>query len=118
MEEIEDRIHSESLNICLDVLKGLCTIVLICHIIACIWFAIGRSRHHGWVDHFKVVDRDTGYQYATSLHWSLTQFAPASMEVSPRTADERVFNIIMILFGLVIFSSFISSVTAAATQFR
>lgn len=119
MEEIEDRIHSESLHIIMDVLKGLFTIILICHIIACSWFAVGLAQDDsGWVNQFGVIDRSTAYQYATSLHWSLTQFAPASMEVGPRTTNERMFNIVMILFGLIIFSSFISSVTAATGRLR
>jgi len=40
------------------------------------------------------------------------------MEIYPTTTSERVFNIIMLLFGLVIFSSFIGSVTAASTRLR
>lgn len=56
-----------------------------------------------------------GYRYMTSFHWSVTQFTPASMEVVPRNALERTFNIVMIFLGLLMFSSFISNMTNGMT---
>eukprot|EP00913_Durusdinium_trenchii_P004316 g4001.t1 len=49
------------------------------------------------------------YIYTTAYHWSITQLTPASCEIYPRSSRERIFNIAVILFGLCIFSSFISS---------
>lgn len=34
-------------------------------------------------------------RYLTSLHWSLTQFTPASMDVSARNEWERVMSILV-----------------------
>eukprot|EP00746_Dinoflagellata_sp_MGD_P137690 gnl/MRDRNA2_/MRDRNA2_71453_c0_seq2.p1 gnl/MRDRNA2_/MRDRNA2_71453_c0~~gnl/MRDRNA2_/MRDRNA2_71453_c0_seq2.p1 ORF type:complete len:524 (+),score=77.61 gnl/MRDRNA2_/MRDRNA2_71453_c0_seq2:143-1573(+) len=119
METLEDRIQSEWLHISLDILKMLLTIVVLCHIVACSWFGISVQQNNaGWVKDFDVGNSGIGYQYTTSLHWSLTQFTPASMEIMPRTTEERVFTIFMILLGLLIFSSFISQITAAATRLR
>merc|ERR1719181_2010605 len=58
------------------------------------------------------------YLYTTSLHWSLTQFTPASMEVYPENARERTFAIVVLVFALVTFSSFVSSITNAMTHLR
>ena len=33
------------------------------------------------------------YKYSTALHWSLTQFTPASMEVMPQNEYERFFTV-------------------------
>jgi len=55
-------------------------------------------------------------QYTLSLHWSLSQFTPASMEVFPQNLTERVFNVVVILFAMVSFSSFVSSITSGMTR--
>ena len=37
---------------------------------------------------------DLSWRYLTSLHWSLTQFTPASMDVSARNEYERIMSIL------------------------
>lgn len=93
------------------------------HFIACGWWAIGIAgdEQARWVQ--EVLDledrgRDIGYQYLTSLHWSLTQFTPASMEVHPHSFHERLFTVAVLFMGLLVFSSFVSSITAATTYLR
>merc|ERR1719469_636206 len=49
------------------------------------------------------------------MHWSLTQFTPASMEVRPYNVKERIFSIVVLLGALVSFSSFVSTLTASIT---
>lgn len=52
-------------------------------------------------------------QYLTSVHWAVTQFTPAAMEVNPMNVAERMYAIVVIFSGLVMFSSFVSSMTSA-----
>lgn len=59
-----------------------------------------------------------GYRYATALHWSLTQFTPASMEVVARSTPERVYTVVVLLTAMITFSSFVSSITNAMTRLR
>jgi hypothetical protein len=59
-----------------------------------------------------------GYRYTTALHWSLTQFTPGSMHVQPMNVLERTYSICTLVFGLILFSSFISNITASMTQLR
>merc|ERR1712032_957435 len=61
---------------------------------------------------------DRYYFYTTSLHWTLTMFTPASMEVVPENAFERVYCILTILSAIIVFSSFVSSITTAVSTFR
>jgi len=70
-----------------------------------------------WVDAFEV-EQSKAYAYTTSLHWSLTQFTPASMEIHPTNTAERVYAVCTLLFAMVVFSSFVSSITASMTQIR
>merc|ERR1719419_1059299 len=48
----------------------------------------------------------------TSLHWSLTQFTPAGMEVHAVNLQERTYSVFVLLFAMVTFSSFVSSITS------
>lgn len=92
---------------------------------ACSWFAIGTNAHPGWVEFAKsgYLEKcgraaSNKYLYATSLHWSLTQFTPASMEVVPVNIFERVFTIFTMFTALVFLSSFVSSITNEVSGFR
>ncbi|CAK0910814.1 unnamed protein product [Prorocentrum cordatum] len=52
------------------------------------------------------------------MHWALTQFTPASMEVVPVNVHERLFTCVVIIVAMVIFSSFVSSITQAMALLR
>merc|ERR1712012_455507 len=58
------------------------------------------------------------YLYATSLHWSLTQFTPASMEISARNIFERLYSVCVLLFAMLVFSSIVASITTSMTALR
>eukprot|EP00913_Durusdinium_trenchii_P015055 g14120.t1 len=58
------------------------------------------------------------FQYTTAFHWALTQMTPGSMQVFPRNSLERLFNIFALVFGMIFFSSLISSLSATMVNFR
>merc|ERR1712217_674589 len=60
----------------------------------------------------------TSFAYGSSLHWSLTQFTPASVDIFPRNVYERFFNVVIIIMALVVFSSFVSSITNAMNHIK
>jgi len=96
-------------------------IIMTNHMIACAWYGLATldiDSADGWVAINMPPDASTGYLYATSLHWSLTQFTPASMEITPKNVSERVFNIIAIIMGMVLFSSFVSRITNTMNYLR
>ncbi|CAE7496372.1 CNGA3 [Symbiodinium necroappetens] len=101
----------------LNIVKSLLAVTVINHFTACTWYAVGTilNDENNWVTaHFRepgAVPKPDSllYLYTTAYHWSITQLTPASMEIYPQSARERIFNIAVILFGLCVFSSFISS---------
>ncbi|CAE8620527.1 unnamed protein product [Polarella glacialis] len=116
-----DRIQSETTRILVRVLKLLVFIMLINHLIACSWYEIGindMEREDTWVKANDLKEKGAVYAYTTALHWSITQFVPASMEVVPVNELERSFTIVVIMSAMVIFSSFISTITNAMNQLR
>jgi len=120
LNRVLEQIHSEQIIILTDVLKIIVFIVIVTHIFACAWYGIGASSATGptWVKKNFQEHDNIGYRYSTSLHWALTQFTPASMEVVPRNTGERIYNVWVLLCALVTFSSFISSITEAMTNLR
>jgi hypothetical protein len=123
VNRLYDLIEDEYTFVLAEMVKILLFIVAFNHVIACAWFAVGMVTCGAgmpnwitWTEDFE--SRDTGYQYTTSLHWSLTQFTPASMDVVPRNMFERLFCICVVLFGMLAFSSTISTVTASMTFLR
>jgi len=120
-------------NVCSDTVVQVCGIAklilgmfLACHFIACGWYAVGtlgaQDNELSWVDELR---REQGgqssfisYAYFSALHWSMTQFTPASMEVVPKNLKERLYAICTVLFALVTFSSLVSSITNTMTFLR
>lgn len=58
------------------------------------------------------------WKYLTSLHWSITQFTPASMDIWATNVAERVFSVLTLFWALVALSSIIGSVSASMTALR
>mmetsp|Transcript_57901 Transcript_57901/g.130857 ORF Transcript_57901/g.130857 Transcript_57901/m.130857 type:complete len:788 (-) Transcript_57901:152-2515(-) len=118
----QDRVDSEYLTILFNVCKLLIMIIAINHIVACAWYKLGSadfsSGESSWTSVEFQQEETILYKYMTSLHWSLTQFTPASMSVNPQNVTERIFAVVILLFAMVVFSSFVSSITGAMTNLR
>ena len=100
-----------------SVLQLLFVVVMINHYVGCGWFAVGQVEgfDKSWVSEHLTGEGDQHVlsQYLTSVHWAVTQFTPAAMEVVPVNSAERMYAIVVIFSGLVMFSSFVSSMTSA-----
>lgn len=121
--------QSDTLKIVSDIVKATLLIIVASHFLACGWYAIGTSStiaksglaSDHWVEKFirdQGGDPSLGFQYTSALHWALTQFTPASMEVTPRNVVERIYALVVLLLAVITFSSFISSVTSSMTRLR
>jgi len=119
---LQEMVDCESISVIVNMVKNVLCILVVNHVIACVWYLIGISvkDQPTWVEvhRLRPEDADFYYRYATALHWSLTQFTPASMHVQPQNTTERFFAVIVLLFAMIVFSSFVSSITAAMTNLR
>mmetsp|Transcript_25309 Transcript_25309/g.58787 ORF Transcript_25309/g.58787 Transcript_25309/m.58787 type:complete len:843 (-) Transcript_25309:225-2753(-) len=122
MTELMDKVQSEYFRIIIRVGFLLLSLIILNHYVACAWYALGHNNWFDftitWIKDHETDDDSRMYWYTTSLHWSLTQFTPASMEVHATNASERVFSVLVLLFALVAFSSFLSSITASMAYLR
>eukprot|EP00929_Paragymnodinium_shiwhaense_P101753 TRINITY_DN64914_c0_g1_i1.p1 TRINITY_DN64914_c0_g1~~TRINITY_DN64914_c0_g1_i1.p1 ORF type:complete len:1309 (+),score=321.86 TRINITY_DN64914_c0_g1_i1:77-4003(+) len=116
-----DKVRSDYVRTLFGIFGLVMFIVCVNHFIACGWYGIGGlNGSRSWRSRFLTdPEHDNfGYRYVTSLHWSLTQFTPASMEVFPQNGLERLYSVLVLLFALITFSSFVSSITQAMTHLR
>jgi len=81
-----------------SILKHLAIIAFLCHFTGCAWYALGREEvGPSWITVHEAMRDELGlpsdmlYMYSTALHWSLTQFTPAAMEVTATNFIERLF---------------------------
>jgi len=122
LADMQDMIDSEYLYTLASLGKLLGFILIINHLIACVWFSVSvamrESGTASWVAEHNMSNKGVGWQYATSLHWTLTQFTPASMEVFPANVTERAMAVVVLIFSLVAFSSFLASISASMTALR
>jgi len=103
----------------LRLIEAVTVILLAMHFIACMWYALGTAgAEHTWLLENYLEEATLLYRYSTSIHWAITQCTPASMEVHPVNAIERSFAVIVDLAGLIVFSTFISTITTRMTQLR
>jgi len=125
MAAIKDYIDSEYTTIMFDIGKMVLLLLVINHLVACIWFLTGRiSCDSGWpcwvlVHEYDLGHVSWGYQYLTSFHWSITQFTPASKpNLQPQNALERSFAVGLVVFALIGFAYIVGSITGSLTQLR
>jgi len=129
LERINDRFFTELLGDLAQILVLLFAILWLNHLLACIWYAIGQMTATdtgvSWLD--TMVDSANqiaysnvpqSFQYTTSLHWAMTQMTPGSMPVQPLNTQERLFNVACLVFGMIVFSSIVSTLSARMTHIR
>jgi hypothetical protein len=117
-----DRIEDERKFILIHLVKLLLLVSVMNHVIACVWFLIGSETEKSgpsWTrEHLSSDGHSTLDKYLISLHWSLTQFTPASMGVSATNEAERAFSIVVLFVAMVCFSSIVGSITGSMTTLR
>jgi hypothetical protein len=117
---VNERIMSQSLSIAANIVSMLLLLLAISHFISCAWYAISDSMEGDdrWLIRYSMDEKKWNYLYATCLHWSLTQFTPAPMNIQPQNFVERVFTISVVVCALVGFSYVVGSITGSLAQLR
>jgi len=125
ISKLYDMIDNEYTFLLAELLKMMLCILVLNHVIACGWFLVGSIATSldlpswlTWSERENFLNLEIGYQYTTCLHWTLTQFTPASMDVVARNILERVYSIMVLLFAMVAFSSIVGTITTSMTIIR
>jgi hypothetical protein len=117
---LKERIYTLTLSIVANILTMLLLLLILCHFISCLWYTISYNSDGDdrWLVHYEMKGLRWNYLYATCLHWSLTQFTPAPIDIQPQNISERVFTISVVVSALVGFSYVVGSITGSLAQLR
>jgi hypothetical protein len=99
----------------------LVMILLVSHYVACGWYGISYWENGMTWRQTYFHDKESGgklHEYAVAMHWAVTQFTPATNDINPANEVERCFAIFVVILGMVVFSSFISSVAGTVHEFK
>jgi hypothetical protein len=112
-----ERIHSEALGVILEILQIIAVILIVAHVLGCVWWGIGsKDGENTWVAHYDYKHKTFEAQYGMSLHWSFTQFTGGMDEIVAQNPGERFFIIGAYLVCFIQASLFLSSLTSAMTR--
>jgi len=116
---LQESISSERFAIVCGVCNNIVLVAVLQHYTACVWYWIGKqSSGHTWVKEYIHADEGIIPRYLLSLHWCLAQFTPAPLGITPQNQAERCFNVILIFVSLIVFSSFMSSITTSMVRLK
>ncbi|CAJ1436909.1 unnamed protein product [Effrenium voratum] len=82
------------------------------------WKLSESTDDRNWLQRSGLEQAGFAEAYVASLHWSLTQFTPATNSIAPDNALERFFAICVILLAMCVFSSFIGTISATVNSLR
>lgn len=121
---------SKGFMVGLTIGRTLLCVLYLHHVLACVWWVVGNVRDTdtgvSWIDVAVAEDftkmtykeADGAFQYFTSVHWSMTQMMPGSMQVNALNTLERQFSIVCLVVGMVYFGSLVSVITSNLTALR
>lgn len=110
-ESIKNRLSSETLTAGSNILQITGQILLVHHLLACVWFVVGQLDENGWVAVY-LKEPSVGYSYTTSLYWMFCQLGFGSTNIEPETTLERSFALMVAFMALGIFSTLLGTISA------
>lgn len=103
------QINSENIYSLAQLLWYICLIILFNHYIAC-----GLYGTWPWIG--EGITFADGY--LKSLHWALAHSCLGNMDVEPQSIFERLWTCIVLVLSMIIFSTFLSSITNTIAHLR
>eukprot|EP00928_Gymnodinium_smaydae_P023348 TRINITY_DN19309_c0_g1_i1.p1 TRINITY_DN19309_c0_g1~~TRINITY_DN19309_c0_g1_i1.p1 ORF type:complete len:827 (-),score=113.19 TRINITY_DN19309_c0_g1_i1:298-2778(-) len=115
LQEVKDRIESESVFAFVAVVQLSLSIVVVNHFLGSCWYFIGDLTQslsmRSWIERYKIADEPLSFRYTSSVYFSLTSFALSSSTLDAQNSIERVYLIFLTIVGMMTFSFFVSKVT-------
>ena len=110
--------YTQSVQLVAAVVKSVVAIMFSVHLLGCFWYYVGRAElesgdDNNWLIQSRLSEAEMVEQYLACCHWILGQFTPAPMNIHAGSLAERVYNIFVIFFSLLVMGSSISRVSAS-----
>eukprot|EP00416_Gambierdiscus_australes_P007984 CAMPEP_0171144906 /NCGR_PEP_ID=MMETSP0766_2-20121228/146727_1 /TAXON_ID=439317 /ORGANISM="Gambierdiscus australes, Strain CAWD 149" /LENGTH=571 /DNA_ID=CAMNT_0011608787 /DNA_START=103 /DNA_END=1819 /DNA_ORIENTATION=- len=113
-----ERLPSDLLMVFGDIVKLMIGMVGMAHLIACIWWAVGKdgAPEKNWIDNFDWANVELHAKYIISMRWALTQFTGGMDEVVPVNFAEQLYAAFVFVIAFWSGTVFLSILTSHMTQ--
>lgn len=86
------------------------------HLMSCFWFLSAKFNdfeYNSWVVLRGIEDNDDGYQYLTSVYWSLQTITTVGYgDIPAKTTTEQVLSVLWMVFGVGFYSFTIGNLSS------
>lgn len=114
------RIESKFVFILTSIVQLMLCLLILSHLLSSAWYLIGDANSDGrnWIDANRLSGEPLPSRYFASLHWIYTHFAFGSSMIQPQNDSERIFSILVMIVGMVIFAWLTSIVTTSMIELQ
>jgi len=109
---LEDYVHSDTLMLCMTLVKMLLLLAIALHLSTCCWYAIGTSALGNWTSDFDTSNHSWEFWYFSSARWMLAQLnGKTDTDVNRTTVEMAYTCLVAVVFAVLVMAVFVSTIT-------
>eukprot|EP00928_Gymnodinium_smaydae_P024661 TRINITY_DN19893_c0_g1_i1.p1 TRINITY_DN19893_c0_g1~~TRINITY_DN19893_c0_g1_i1.p1 ORF type:complete len:796 (-),score=106.34 TRINITY_DN19893_c0_g1_i1:307-2628(-) len=118
--DLETRVNNNFAILVISVFRLALNMILMIHLLACAWYALGDSSEDGWVHREGLSGMPFGDRYLYSFQWSMARVHPSTFGIFLKleTVQERIFGIIVSLVAICGGGVLVSCITNKMAQLQ
>ncbi|CAJ1458313.1 unnamed protein product, partial [Effrenium voratum] len=114
---LTERLQSDVLEIAMQIVKMTILLVIVCHFLACFWWAVGTNgTGDTWVKAGSFDALSTDASYVVCLFWATSLFSGGSHNIIPGTSEERMYGVAASLMSFMFLLIMLGTLTSGLTQ--
>ncbi|CAJ1357336.1 unnamed protein product, partial [Effrenium voratum] len=114
---LTERLQSDVLEIAMQIVKMTILLVIVCHFLACFWWAVGTNgTGDTWVKAGSFDALSTDASYVVCLFWAMSLFSGGSHNIIPGTSEERMYGVAASLMSFMFLLIMLGTLTSGLTQ--
>lgn len=117
LANLTERLQSDVIEIVMQIVKLVILLVMLCHFMACFWWAVGTNGDGtSWVKAGAFDDLSADASYLVCLLWAMSLFSGGCNNIYPETSTERMYGVAACLCSFVFLLVMLGTLTSGLTQ--
>lgn len=117
---LEEQFSAVTIHLCLSLLKMTFGLLVLVHIVSCLWYAIGHGTDNGWTSYYvHSTEAPQGFVlwYFASVRWTLAQFKGRTDIDERRNHMELLYTCIVgVCLAILVSAVFVSQITTTMVR--